>query len=120
MPLNLYFKDPEWIKNLEREVIKKYGEKTLAPLPAKDIESSGIKELNERIKKSKDAKRDVAPRKKCIVCNKESFSGYIEDEFYLTKYEVCKKCFIVHIEGREEKWPEKKKRYAAYLQDDVQ
>ena len=38
----------------------------------------------------------------CPVCEKYSFD--FRDDLYMNKFEACFRCYILHIEGREEKW----------------
>lgn len=41
----------------------------------------------------------------CPVCQTFSFSAY--DDVYMMKYQCCFDCFILHVDGREEKWQKK-------------
>ena len=38
----------------------------------------------------------------CPICNIYSFSK--KDDAYMNKFECCFKCYIQHIENREERW----------------
>ena len=38
----------------------------------------------------------------CPVCEKYSFQ--YRDDLYMNKFETCFECFILYIEGREERW----------------
>ena len=38
----------------------------------------------------------------CPVCNTFSFCS--KDDVYMLKFGCCEHCFIIHIEGREERW----------------
>jgi hypothetical protein len=45
----------------------------------------------------------------CIVCKR--YSAMKNDSVYLTKYECCEKCYWLHVEGREDKWQERKHNF---------
>ena len=47
------------------------------------------------------AKKEGDPRV-CPVCGTYSLTS--RDDLYMTKFETCYKCYIQHIEGREERW----------------
>lgn len=114
-------KDPNYIAALERAIKEKYGEKaTMNPKffwdPVKEEEY--IKDIKETLKKeaqteSTREKEDLGgiliPKKlinknnkSCSVCKEYSFNK--QDDVYLNKFTVCIKCYIQHIEGREERW----------------
>ena len=38
----------------------------------------------------------------CPVCSIYSFS--MEDDVYMNKFQCCKKCYIIYVEDREERW----------------
>ena len=38
----------------------------------------------------------------CPVCNTYSFKS--QDDVYMTKFECCFKCYVKHVEGREDRW----------------
>lgn len=38
----------------------------------------------------------------CPVCEVYSFS--VRDDLYMNKFKCCFKCYVKHVEGREEKW----------------
>jgi len=41
-------------------------------------------------------------KRKCEHCQTYSFNR--EDDVYFSKYDACHKCYIKHIEDREERW----------------
>ena len=41
-------------------------------------------------------------KRTCPVCSIYSFDK--GDDFYMYRYECCQKCYIQHVEGREERW----------------
>lgn len=49
--------------------------------------------------------KDKKNNRICDVCN--MYSLKYDDDLYINKYQVCKKCYIEHIEDREDKWKEK-------------
>lgn len=111
-------KNKETILKIEDAIRKKYGEKVVSSPKegwneAKERQYlEEAKRLAEKIEKS--GKEFISPQEKlftkeetkvCIVCNEYSFNK--KDDVYLTKFFCCWKCYIQHIEGREDKWPEK-------------
>ena len=71
-----------------------------------------MKEFCKQIEKTETMEVDgVLINKKLFICSNnrtckkcEKYSFNKADDLYLNKYEVCKKCYILYIEGREEKW----------------
>lgn len=114
-------KDPNYIPALEKAIKEKYGElATMNPKffwnPEKELEyleemkKSLKKETsNEQTREKEDLGGILIPKKLlnknnkiCIVCNEYSFNK--KDDVYLIKFSACIKCYIQHIEGREERW----------------
>lgn len=114
-------KDPNYIAALERAIKEKYGEMaTMNPKFFWDAlkEEEYIKDVKEAIKKEASSeqtreKEDLGgiliPKKlinknnrSCSVCKEYSFNK--QDDVYLNKFTVCIKCYVKHIEGREERW----------------
>lgn len=119
-------RDPDWALKIEQEIRKKYGEKAVIN-PKKFITSEFDQQYRTFLKKM--AIDDTKPEekvnidgvllpsklfikeknKKCCVCNSEFLSN--KDELYLLKYETCERCYIIEIEGREDKWLIKKQSW---------
>ena len=119
-------KDPNYLLNLEKAIIEKYGEQTVKNPKAdwsqekeaeylKQIkELSKLESLPEQYSELTELKGVLIPKKlitkrynnNCHICKCYSFSK--GDDIYLSKYETCFKCFIQHIEGREQQWLTKK------------
>lgn len=115
-------KDPNYIVALEKAVKEKYGE--LATMNPKyfwnqekereyisDVQVTTKKQLNnEETREKVDLGGVLIPKKLinkntqkiCSVCDQYSFNKV--DDVYLVKYHTCQKCYIQHIEGREQRW----------------
>lgn len=115
-----------YVQNLEKAIQDKFGKEAVAD-PRADWTDEEEKEYLEQkmdrsiVKKiTKKEKRDadgfLVSRKllnseetrTCPVCEKYSFE--IKDNVYIKKFECCHNCFILHVEGREERWQEKKRK----------
>lgn len=118
-------KDPNFVLNVENEIKKKYGEKTIQnpkALWTQEKEKEYLQHLKElfhnEITKSQEV--DVINingvsfdsklfkeenNKVCLICKCYSFNR--NDDIYLIKYMTCFKCFIERVEGREDKWIQK-------------
>lgn len=115
---------PNTIEKLENAIIEKYGEEVNFNLDSTwtvekekeyldSLKSSLAKEQEEnfvnvqgylQVKKLLTKEKD-----KCVVCKRYSVSK--NDSVYLTKYECCERCYWVHVEGREDKWQERKNNF---------
>jgi hypothetical protein len=114
-------KDPNYIAALERAIKEKYGDMaTMNPKhfwdPVKEEEYiKDVKEalkteaLSEQTREKEDLGGILIPKKlinknnkSCCVCDQYSFNK--QDDVYLNKYSVCIKCYVQHIEDREERW----------------
>jgi len=106
-------KDLNFVASLEKEISKKYGEIAITNPKnnwSVEKEEKYLKESSKLAKKHNNILDKSKLIKKtnniCIICNKYSFQS--DDNMYLLKFETCYKCYIEHIEGREEKWLTKK------------
>ena len=54
----------------------------------------------------------------CPVC--EVYTRYSQDDLYLTKFKCCYRCYIMHVEGREEKWLNSQKQNSEKFQEEKQ
>jgi phage FluMu gp28-like protein len=115
-------KDLNYIAKLEQAIAKKYGEDAIQNPERywdKEKEEKYLKQLQESTAEEEhilqhEEKIDVGgffiPKKLinrevkriCPVC--ETYSFKAEDDIYMNKYECCFKCFIHHVENREERW----------------
>jgi hypothetical protein len=113
-------KDLNYIAALEKAITEKYGEQAIVnPKSLWDTEKE--KEYIEQVKlvyknERKEEKTEIdgilvtkkllnkTENRRCQTCNTYSFNR--DNDIFLTKYEVCKRCFIKYIEGREERWKE--------------
>ena len=114
----------DYIVKLEKAISQKYGEEaTYNPKRfwdeekekqylqqsveeqqkfAKNAESQDKIEADGFLINKKLLNRDH--KRTCPVCSKYSFHS--RDDLYMNKFEACFKCYIRHIEGREERWTE--------------
>lgn len=115
-------KDINYIAALEKAISEKFGEETITHPKANWNDEKEQKYLEESRKKAKlEAESDsskehidlngvLIPKKlinsnnkrKCEYCNRYSFNR--NDDVFFTKYETCYKCYVKHIEDREERW----------------
>jgi hypothetical protein len=115
-------KDPNDIVKIEKAIAQKYGTETILnpkSLWNEDKETEyleQVKELNKKqtIIEDKEHKIEIdgvfiskkllnrESNRTCPVCSIYSFS--IEDDMYMNKYRCCYKCYVQHVEGREERW----------------
>ena len=115
-------KDLNYIAALEKAIKKKYGAAAIQN-PAKHWDEAKEKEyvnqLKEFVEKQKkyEQQHDVEnvdgvliSRKllnkegiiNCPVCGKKTKT--VDDDIYINKFECCNKCYIQHVDGREERW----------------
>jgi len=116
----------QYVQNIEKAIKEKYGE------DAVQDPRSGWDDKKEKnyLKQKKDNQNNKKTHKKekidadgflvsrkllnrkdtrtCPICDKYSFQ--IKDDVYIKKFECCAECFIQHVEGREDKWEEKKRK----------
>jgi hypothetical protein len=112
-------KDLNYIAKLEKAIKEKYGEEAIqnpASQWTPEKEKEYLKQLKEVSYKENQSgntveengflvtKRLINKRQDniCPVCNKLSLQK--ANSYYLTKYECCQECFILYVEGREERW----------------
>ena len=114
-------KDPNYPAALEKAIKELYGDLAVTNpksqwTPEKELEY--LKETKEAVKKDafneesrekEDLGGILIPKKlinknnkSCVVCKEYSFNK--KDDVYLNKFSACFKCYVMHIEGREEKW----------------
>lgn len=109
----------------EMAIAEKYGDETVQN-PRSNWDEKKEKEYIEQLKKiaklerenrSKDdlvehegvliSKKLLTRREErtCPSCEEYSFSA--KDDLYMNKFRCCFKCYVQHVEGREEKWIER-------------
>ena len=113
-------KDLNFVAKLEKAIKQKYGEDTIqnpASYWDEDKEKEYLEQLKEYSKKQhaiedKQAKIDqggFSVNKKllnkdtkinCSICKKRTKT--IRDDIYMNKFDCCERCYIEHIEYREE------------------
>ena len=107
---------------LEKALKKKYGDDLLKPCELKEdfFEDLEIQEQRLYDKEYHNAsarerfenrngylinKRLVRKEiSNCPYCNRYKIHFTLEDDYKLSKYGCCDKCFDRHIEGREKRW----------------
>ena len=125
-------KDPNYVVRVEKAIAEKYGKEAVQNprvnwTPEKEEKyKQQLKDFLERTRKDSQPSEKVDidgvliskkllsrdTNRSCPVCSEYSFSS--QDDVYMNKFECCFKCYINHIEGREERWangwrPEKEK-----------
>lgn len=113
-------------QNLEKAIQEKYGEEAIKDPRSnwdekreKDflVQKKELSKSNKEKSKTREEADGFLVRRKllnrnekrtCPVCKKYSFQ--IKDDLYIKKFECCYSCFVKHVEGREEKWEEKKEK----------
>ena len=110
------------IAAIEKAIKEKYGADTIVNPKSnwdEDKEKEYLKQMKELYDKT-NKKQDYAEKidvngikiskkllnreslKNCPVCG--AFPRSVRDDVSLIKFECCNKCFIKHVEGREERW----------------
>ena len=114
-------KDPNYVVKLERAIKEKYGEDAIQhPKNNWDDEKEAqyIEDLKElysaRNSQESTDKTEINgvfvasklinndSNRSCPVCKTYSFKS--RDDVYMTKFDCCFKCYIVYVDGREERW----------------
>jgi len=109
----------------EKAIAEKYGEEAVQN-PRSNWDEEKEKEYIEQLKKIAKLEREnrskndlvehegVLISKKlltrreertCPSCEEYSFSA--KDDLYMNKFKCCFRCYVQHVEGREEKWIER-------------
>ena len=115
-------KDLNYIANVEKAISEKYGAETVQNpknLWSKEKEEQylvQIKKLQEKTDRLQQKIEKVElsgfliskkllnkdSNRTCSVCNTYSFDS--KDDVYTNKFDCCFKCYIQHVENREERW----------------
>tara|TARA_R100000008_G_scaffold61556_1_gene38900 strand:- start:832 stop:1227 length:396 start_codon:yes stop_codon:yes gene_type:complete len=115
-------KDGRYIANMEKAIAKKYGmEATINPkfYWNSDKEKDYLEQLKEAVELDREQEHKTEKveingvliskkllnketERKCPVCSIYSFD--VRDDVYMSKYDCCWKCYIQHVEDREERW----------------
>lgn len=116
-------KDPDYLIKVEKAISEKYGDEAIQD-PRHTWDKAKEEQYLEQIKK---IAKETRPKEKvevsgvlmpkklftkvsertCPVCDVYSFSA--KDDLYMVKFKCCYKCYIHHVEGREDKWLKKQK-----------
>ena len=125
-------KDPNYVVRVEKAIAEKYGKEAVQnprsnwTVEKEEEYKQQLKDFLDRTRKDGAASEKVDidgvliskkllsrdTNRSCPVCSEYSFSS--QDDVYMNKFKCCFKCYIQHIEGREERWangwrPEKEK-----------
>jgi hypothetical protein len=112
-------KDLNRVAKIERAIKEKYGKEAVQnpkSLWSEEKEREYLEDLKEfynnlkrkenlieidglkiRTRKSKEHQERTCP-----VCSSYSFSS--KDDLYMNKFQCCFKCYVQHVEDREERW----------------
>ena len=113
--------DPKQIPALEKAVEIMYGEKAVLDPSAfwtaekekiyleqvKEVEKYYRQQPYENYKDQggfilKEKLLNKRNFKNCSYCGEQAYKT--DDEVYMTKFDCCSKCYVIHLEGRETKW----------------
>jgi len=114
-------KDPDRLIKVEKAIEEKYGAAAVQD-PKNNWDEEKEKDYRQQIRqlaKDRQEKEKVeidgvllpkklftkANERSCPVCKEYSFKA--RDDVYMSKYKCCHRCYIMHVEGREEKWLKK-------------
>jgi len=114
-------KDPNHLIKVEKAIQEKYGAETVQN-PKTNWDQEKEKEYLQQIKKISKLEQPkeklevegvLMPKKlfrkeskrTCPTCKVYSFD--MKDDMYMAKFKCCFKCYVQHVEGREEKWLKK-------------
>lgn len=122
-------KDLDYISNLEKAVKNKYGEKAIinpASLWDQDKEKEYLEQVKARAALLKEREGEYSDEDKdnflvskkllnkveeyvcpLVFCKKKKYN--LKDTVYIKKRGCCHNCYILHVEGREDTWEERKK-----------
>jgi hypothetical protein len=126
--------DSNRIATLERLITQKYGSETVKnPRSFWDEEKEKqyleqLKELSKKENKEKEQTEKIkvsgflvekngirkTTNRTCPICEQYSFKS--KDDLFLLKFECCYQCFVKYVEGREDKWEEKKRKLIKKLE----
>jgi hypothetical protein len=113
-------KDPNYAVKVEKEIAKKYGEKTVQHPKSQwtdEKEREYVNQLKDLYRKRNEEDQEHTEvngvfvsnklftketKRSCPVCNTYSFKS--NDDVYMSKFECCEKCYIQWVEDREERW----------------
>ncbi len=114
-------KDPDKLIKVELAIQEKYGEEAIQNPKAnwnQEKERAYLEQIkqiskSEKPKEKMEVDGVLMPKKlfikkierTCPQCNKYSFKS--KDDLYMTKFKCCFKCYVLYVEGREEKWLKK-------------
>jgi len=87
-----------WDQDKEKEYLEQLKETTKKDIVYND--QSEKVEMNGFLVTKKLLNKET--NRTCPVCETYSFKS--EDDLYMLKFDCCHKCYILYIEGREERW----------------
>ena len=112
-------KDPNYAVKVEKAIAEKYGKEAIVN-PKSQWDDKKEKEYLDGLKSNyregkvegelvemdgvliSEQLLNRESERSCPTCNTYSFKSI--DDLYMTKFDCCYKCYIQHVEGREERW----------------
>lgn len=115
-------KDLNYIANIEKAISEKYGAETIQNpknLWSKEKEEQYLQQIKKLQEKADRLQQKIEKvelsgfliskkllnkdsNRTCTVCNTYSFDS--KDDVYTNKFNCCFKCYVQHVEDREERW----------------
>jgi len=115
-------RDYNYIAAVEKAISEKYGKDTVQDFrndwqeSKEKIYLQQLKDRRYKLNNIKNKKRTVVvgdievrttksserANRSCPVCKTYSFSS--KDDLYMNRFQCCEKCFVEHVEYREERW----------------
>ena len=115
-------RDYNYIAAVEKAISEKYGKDTVQDFrndwqeSKEKIYLQQLKDRRYKLNNVKNKKRTVVvgdievrttksserANRSCPVCKTYSFSS--KDDLYMNRFQCCEKCFVEHVEYREELW----------------
>ena len=96
-----------WNQEKEKEYLKQIKKVYKSQKPKEKVEVNGI--LMPKKLFNRESERT------CPVC--DVYTRYSQDDLYLPKFKCCYRCYIQHVEGREEKWLNSQKQNSDKLSE---
>ena len=115
-------RDLNYIAKLEQAISKKYGEDTIKNPKAnwtKEKELDYLKQIKQDSRQrakireyaEKINKDGFLVSKKLLIKDEDrvcpscfEYSFDLKDDLYMNKYDCCWKCYLLFVEGREDRW----------------
>ncbi len=102
--------DPDYAFKLEKAIVSKYGEETVAN-PNSSWDEDKEKKYLEDLKNMAKIHNGILIYKKlftlkedkyCKVC--DTYKPKLNNKVYFIKYDCCSACYYKYVDGRESRW----------------